>query len=126
MGLKHAYMKNLTLTLLTAAAFTCPAIGQTNADNTAKNDRDTSGETLTPIDQSNKPADIKITADARKLIVADKSLSSDAKNVKIITIDGVVTLRGPVKSETEKSLVAKYAKEAGASSVTNQIEIVKP
>lgn len=119
-------MNKLTLSLLATAALAIPAFAQDpNADNTGKNERDKSGETLTPIDQSNDPADIKITAEARKLVVADDSLSAQAKNVKIITVSGVVTLRGPVETEKEKSAIAKYAKQAGAKSVTNQIEIKK-
>jgi osmotically-inducible protein OsmY len=94
------------------------------ADNTEKNDRDRSGETLTPIDQSNDAADIKITADARKMVVGDDSLSSNAKNCKIITTKaGAVTLRGPVDSAAEKAKIAEYATKAGASSVTNQLEV---
>ncbi len=94
------------------------------ADNTGKNERDRSGETLTPIDQSNDPADIKITAETRKMLVADDSLSMNAKNCKIITAaGGAVTLRGPVDSAKEKRIVAKHAKMAGASSVTNELEV---
>lgn len=94
------------------------------ADNTEKNERDTAGETLTPIDQSNDPADIKITADTRKMVIDDESLSMDAKNCKIITTEGgAVTLRGPVDSAKEKTVIAKHAKMAGASSVTNQLEV---
>lgn len=81
------------------------------------------GETLTPGDQSSKPADIKITAATRRAVVKNKSLSMDAKNVKIITIDGVVTLRGPVDNDKEKSLIAEYAVKAGASKVTNELEV---
>lgn len=95
-----------------------------NADNTGKNERDTSGETLTPIDQSNDPADIKITAETRKMVVDDDTLSSNAKNCKIITTKGgAVTLRGPVDSAEEKSAVAKHAKMAGATSIDNQLEV---
>jgi len=114
-------------TLVTAVA--CSVLSfhafaaDTNADNTAKNARDKMGETLTPVDQSSKPADIKITADTRSAIVKNSHLSMDAKNVKIITIDGVVTLRGPVNSDKEKALIAKYAMDAGASKVTNELEV---
>ena len=95
-----------------------------NADNTGKNDRDSSGKTLTPTDQSNALADIKITADTRKMVMADDSLSSNAKNCKIITTKGgAVTLRGPVDSAKEKAAVAKHAEMAGASSVDNQLEV---
>jgi len=94
------------------------------ADNTAKNDRDRAGEHLTPIDQSNDPADLKITAEIRKLVVGDKSLSMTAKNCKIITTaGGAVTLRGPVDSAREKSTIARYAQNGGASKVINQLEI---
>jgi len=121
-------MKTLTLTILAASVvFIHSASAEpTNADNSGKNARDKSGQTMTPFDQSNKPADIKITADTRKMLVGDDSLSMDAKNVKIMTVDGAVTLRGPVKSSDEKSLVEKHTKMAGASAVTNELEIVKP
>lgn len=95
-----------------------------NADNTGKNERDRSSETLTPINQSNDPTDIKITAETRKMVVGDKSLSMDAKNCKIITTaGGAVTLRGPVKSAREKNVIANYAKTAGATSISNQLEV---
>lgn len=120
-------MKSITLALLTVAALTCHAFAQnTDADNSGKNSRDNSGETLTPIDQSNDPADLKITAETRKMLVADDSLSILAKNVKVITIAGAVTLRGPVESEKEKDTVAKHAKMAGATTVTNKLEIKQP
>lgn len=120
-------MKSIPITLLLAAAFATHAFGQTSdKDNTANNERDRDGQTLTPIDQSNDPADLKITAETRKLVVADESLSANAKNVKIITVSGAVTLRGPVESEAEKTAISKYAVTAGATTVTNQLEINKP
>lgn len=120
-------MKHPILSLALAAAVSGSALAaDPNADNTDKNKRDRNESTLTPIDQSNDPADIKITAETRKMLVADESLSANAKNVKVITIAGVVTLRGPVASEAEKTAVAKHAKMAGAKSVTNEIEIKQP
>lgn len=117
-------MKPTLIAVLTAAALSTHAVAQTpNADNTEKNTRDSSGETLTPIDQSNEPADLKITAETRKMVVGDDALSALAKNVKIITIAGVVTLRGPVDTAAEKAAIAKYAETAGATSVQNQLEI---
>lgn len=95
-----------------------------SADNTGVNQRDKSGQTLTPIDQSNDPADLKITADTRKMLMDDKSLSMNAKNCKVITSKGgAVTLRGPVDSASEKSAIAEHAKMAGAKSVDNQLEV---
>jgi osmotically-inducible protein OsmY len=114
-------------TLLLAATLALPLglhAADTDADNTAKNTRDRNGETLTPIDQSNDPADIKLTADIRKMLVKDDSLSNDAKNCKVITTaGGKVTLRGPVASQAEKEAVAAHATKAGATEVTNQLEV---
>jgi osmotically-inducible protein OsmY len=114
-------------TILLAAACAVPIglfAADQNADNSGRNGRDKSGETLTPIDQSNDPADLKITAETRKMVTADKSLSMDAKNCKIITTaGGAVTLRGPVDSVKEKRAIAKHAKAAGATRIDNQLEV---
>ena len=94
------------------------------ANNTAINQRDSGHETLTPMDQSSKPSDIKMTQEIRRAIVKDDQLSTDAKNIKIITIDGAVTLRGPVKTEQEKAdIAAKAAQLAGDSNVHNELEV---
>jgi hyperosmotically inducible protein len=66
-----------------------------------------------------------MTADIRRMVVDDGSLSMIAKNVKIITIEGVVTVRGPVETEEEKAAVESHAKQAGAKTITNQLEIKK-
>ena len=95
-----------------------------DADNTGRNQRDRDAKTLTPMDQAENEADRTITQQIRKAVVADDSLSTNAKNIKIITVNGVVTLRGPVKSEQEKTKVASAAqKVAGVTKVDNQIEI---
>jgi hypothetical protein len=65
-------------------------------DNTGKNVRDRDSNNLTPLDQSESESDRTITQEIRKAVMADDSLSTNAKNIKIITINGVVTLRGPV------------------------------
>src|SRR4051794_11143454 len=69
--------------------------GTTDRDNTAVNARDRDSAAKTPFDQKENKADITTTADVRKRIVAS-DMSTDAKNVKIITENGRVTLRGPV------------------------------
>jgi len=93
-------------------------------DNTGKNVRDRGDATLTPMDQGGSAADREVTASIRKAIVADDSLSINAHNVKIITADGVVTLRGPVKTAKEKATVAGVAaKAAGVKRVDNQLEV---
>jgi hyperosmotically inducible protein len=93
-------------------------------DNTGRNVRDRSGDTKTPGDQSENETDRTITQNIRQAITADGSLSTNAKNVKIITNDGTVTLRGPVKSEKEKADIEAKAKQvAGVKRVDNQLEI---
>ena len=102
-------------------ATTTPAV---EPDNTGRNVRDRGGETKTPGDQSESEADRTITQNIRKALTADDSLSTNAKNVKIITNDGTVTLRGPVKSEKEKvDIEAKAKQVAGVKQVDNQLEI---
>lgn len=97
---------------------------QPAADNSEKNVRDRSDSALTPMDQGRSEGDRSITQAIRKAVVADKQLSRDAKNVKIITVDGVVTLRGPVKSADEKAKIASVsAKAAGVKRVDDQLEV---
>ena len=95
------------------------------ADNTKKNERDKSGDTTTPLDQSNAAEDLKITQNIRQAVMKDDSLSTNAKNVKIITTaGGLVTLRGPVNTAEEKSKIEALAAEAaGKDKVTNQLEV---
>lgn len=93
-------------------------------DNTARNMRDRSGTTVTSGDQSESEADRTISQRIRQAIMADDSLSTNAKNVKVITINGVVVLRGPVFSSAEKEAIAKKVAEIqGVSRVDNQIEV---
>jgi hyperosmotically inducible periplasmic protein len=74
--------------------------------------------------QKMNPADRELTRKIRHAIVADKSLSTYAHNVKIITQDGKVTLKGPVRSDDEKNnVVAKATQIAGDGNVTDQTEI---
>ena len=96
-------------------------------ENTEINVRDKDNTTLTPEDQKETKKDIKITADIRQAIIKDKSLSVDAQNVKIITRNGVVTLRGPVESKKESKKLKKIAKHTpGVLKVDNQLEIKTP
>jgi len=95
-----------------------------DADNTGRNARDADGNTLTPLDQGESEADRTITQQIRKAVVDHDQLSTNAKNVKIITQNGVVTLRGPVKSQEEKAAIASVAqKTGGVKRVENQLEI---
>jgi hyperosmotically inducible periplasmic protein len=93
-------------------------------DNSGRNVRDRNEQTKTAGDQSESEADRTISQNIRQAITADDSLSTNGKNVKIITIDGAVTLRGPVKSDKEKSTIGAKAQQiAGVKNVDNQLEI---
>lgn len=95
-------------------------------DNSRVNTRDRSGDTLTPTDQGGSEADRKLTQQVRQAVMQDDSLSFTAKNIKIITVNGKVTLRGPVKSEQERAAIDAAAKRvAGASQVENLLELKK-
>src|ERR1044072_122194 len=96
----------------------------TKSDNTATNERDRSGETKTSGDQSNSSADLKTTQAIRQALVKDGELSTTAKNIKVITANGHVTLRGPVKTAQEKAKIDRLAKSAaGAAQIDNQLDI---
>lgn len=94
------------------------------ADNTKLNARDAGNADATPQAQSNAKADRALLAAVRKSIVKDKSLSTYAHNVKILVSAGVVTLRGPVKNDAEKTKLTALAQSvAGIRSVDNQVDI---
>jgi len=97
----------------------------TQPDNTKANKRDRSQPEVTADQQSEKSSDREITRQIRRSIVKDKTLSSYAHNIKIITQNGAVTLKGPVRSEEErKSVETKAVEVAGAANVKNQTEVV--
>jgi hyperosmotically inducible periplasmic protein len=99
----------------------------TKADNTARNVRDRNDATLTPFDQGNSKTDVATTAQIRKEIIAHNNMSLNARNVKIITTDGRVTLRGPVESAQEKRIIGEIADRAArAGNVDNQLEVKLP
>ena len=111
--------------VLSVAAFVCYGQAQTQPDNTKANQRDRSATEATADQQKSNAADMKLTQTIRKSIMSDKSLSSYAHNIKIISQNGVVTLKGPVKSDAEKTaVVAKAVAVAGsADNVTDQISV---
>src|SRR3984893_3946712 len=124
----------LSTSLMVAALIIPLTLGSVNAqsspansapDNSVQNERDRNHATLTPMDQSSKPEDIDISKRIRRALVKDGSLSTEAKkNIKIITIDGAVTLRGPVKTDQEKAaIVATATQLAGASPVRDELEV---
>jgi len=96
-------------------------------DNTKANREDRNKAAMTADQQKMNRSDREITRKIRRALVADDSLSTYAHNVKIITRDGLVTLRGPVRSAEEKKLVEVKAAEiaGGTEKVTSQISIAK-
>lgn len=99
----------------------------TPADNTGINERDRSGTQPTAQDQSESPADRETSQKIRAAIVGDSALSMSAKNVKVITVNGVVTLRGPVNNAAERTAIAQKAEQiAGAGKVVNNLEVANP
>jgi len=101
-----------------------PAIAQTPADNTKVNTRDRDKAAVTADQQKNNAPDRDLTQRIRRALMQDKTLSSYAHNVKVVTQDLQVTLKGPVRSEDEKQRVEQKATElAGPGHVTNQMSI---
>jgi hyperosmotically inducible protein len=93
-------------------------------DNSGRNVRDRNDQSKTAGDQAESEADRTISQNIRQAITADDSFSTNAKNVKIITNEGMVTLRGPVNSDKEKVEIEAKAKQvAGVKKVDNQLEI---
>ena len=101
-----------------------PAAPPSAPDNSRVNARDSDGKSLTPMDQGGSEGDRKITQQIRQAVMKDSSLSFTAKNVKIITVNGKVTLRGPVKTEAERSAIEAAARNAaGGGQVESLLEV---
>jgi hyperosmotically inducible periplasmic protein len=112
--------------LLTGVGTFAQDSSQPTPDNTRVNQRDRDSAQPTADQQKDNQSDRGITQQIRKAVMKDKSLSSYAHNVKIISQNGMVTLKGPVRSEEDKqSIAAKAADVVGADKVTNELE-VKP
>jgi hyperosmotically inducible periplasmic protein len=121
-------MKQTLLALACLSALSLAALAADNEkakpDNTATNERDRSGETKTSGDQSNNSADLKITQAIRQALMKDRELSTTAKNIKVVTANGHVTLRGPVKTVQEKAKVDQIARSvAGSAQIDDQLEV---
>lgn len=118
-------LAGLVLGLWLAAS---PQMQAQNAPDNTKNNRGDANKGATTADQQKmNTADHNITKEIRSSIIKDKSLSTYAHNIKIITQDGKVTLKGPVRSEEEKAgIESKAVAIAGANNVTNQLEVVPP
>jgi hyperosmotically inducible periplasmic protein len=109
---------------LSLASFGTLVAQQPAPDNSKVNARDSKPTQKTAEDQSNAGSDVETTQKIRKAVVDDSTLSTYAHNVKIITTKGKVTLKGPVRSDAEKTAIEAKAREvAGSANVTSQITI---
>jgi osmotically-inducible protein OsmY len=114
--------------LLTLAALAC-AVALTGCNDRSAQASETvhpkSSDALpTPMDQGGSEAELKITQEIRKALVADDTLSVSAENVKVVTQGSVVTLRGPVKTAAEKSKIESVARNVpGVTRVENLLEL---
>ena len=124
---RHSVTRAINTLLLSGACslMALPAVAQQTApDNTKVNKADRAKGAVTADQQEESAADRDLTKKIRQSVVGDKSLSTYAHNIKIVSQDGQVTLKGPVRSEAEKtSIVAKATEIAGAGKVTNEITV---
>lgn len=93
------------------------------SDNTKVNERDRDPAQPTADNQGSKLSDQQLTQQIRKSLIGDKSLSVYAHNVKIISQNGVVTLKGPVRSEEEKKMVEAKAAEVSRHEVKSELSV---
>ena len=115
-----AVLSVLCLANLPSGALVLAANAQSAPDNTAQN----KDQRLTADNQADAKGDRLTTANIRKAIIADKSLSTYAHNVKIVTVNGAVTLKGPVTSEEEKEKIAiDAAGVVSADKITNHLTV---
>lgn len=118
-------VESVTARETNAPVVTTKATTPVDADNTGLNVRDRTNATLTPLDQGTSPTDLETSQKIRKALVnGPTDYSVAAKNIKVITVNGKVTLRGPVQSAAEKTAVASLARSvAGDANVDDQLEV---
>jgi hyperosmotically inducible protein len=111
--------------VLAAFLMSYSANSATSTDNTKVNKPDQAKESITANQQSFSTNDTNITRRIRQDIMKQENLSTYAQNIKIVTVNGKVTLKGPVRTEKEQSSILDYARSiAGASNVTNEMSVV--
>jgi osmotically-inducible protein OsmY len=131
--MKNSTVSALKLILVTSGLILGPTLTraiaqqdqqQAPAPDNTKTNRDTNKSTPSADQQKMNPADRETTKQIRAAIMQDKSISTYAHNIKIVTRDGKVTLKGPVRTEEEKaSIETKAAAVAGADNVTNGLTV---
>jgi hyperosmotically inducible periplasmic protein len=120
--MKTSYFLLVGLTLCVFAAQAANEV--VPANNSGINERDRSDKTLTPENQSETEGDRELAAKIRRAVVGQSGISTDGQNIKIITANNTVTLRGPVKDSTERAAIEKTVRAvAGQATVDNQLEV---
>ena len=122
---QHRFRSSVLAFIVTGVvAVPIGALAQTPPDNTKVNTRDRAKGAVTADQQKENAGDRGLTQKIRRAVMADKSLSTYAHNVKIVAQGGQVTLKGPVRTAEEKqSVEAKAVEVAGAGHVTNQMSV---
>lgn len=112
--------------ILPALVLSFQSFAATEKDNTEINKRDRAASELTADQQTSSNSDMDVTRRIRQFIMKEANFSTYAQNVKIITVDGKVTLKGPVRTEQELSVIMKHARKvAGATNVKNEMAVEK-
>ncbi len=115
-----SFLVGTTLFLLSAYV-----LGETSADNSRVNERDRSSYERTADQQGNAPKDVAVVREIRRRIMRDKSMSTYAQNIKIMSMNGLVTLKGPLKSQAEmKKILADARNVAGTANIIDELEVV--
>lgn len=118
-------MKHI-LVILPALLLSIQSYAAKDEDNTRVNKRDRATSELTADQQTSGTSDMDITRRIRQDIMKENGLSTYAQNVKIITVGGKVTVKGPVRSEQELSVIMKHARRAaGETNVKNEMAVEK-
>jgi hyperosmotically inducible protein len=124
MNLKKQLLITAAASLFAGSLLAYPVPQQPAPDNTKTNQGDANSGSVTAQQQNENPADRETTRQIRKALMQDKALSTYAHNIKIITRDGRVILKGPVRTQDEKSSIgANAAAIVGADNVTNHLTI---
>ena len=118
-------LKSMSAVIWITLVMACASLAQTPSSSSAADNTKTNKAAGPTADQQKQnKTDVQITRDIRQLITKDKSLSTYAKNIKVVSQNGQVTLSGPVRTDTEKNSVeAKAVQVAGAGHVKNDIQI---
>ena len=110
--------------VILSALLSFQSFADSESDNSKVNKRDRAANEVTADQQSNSVGDTDLTRRIRQAIMKEENFSTYAKNVKIITVNGKVTLKGPVSSESEKTKILTHARSvAGMANVTNEMSV---